>query len=380
MDKPYYVILTGGKNNAGDYLIGSQIKSLLKSIRPDRDVYELDAWSNKDQNELELINGSMCLILAGGPSLQPGMALNIYNLSNILEDINVPITMMGVGWHHERGYQSDIGAINLDSETIKLLKRVDSTGFPASVRDYHTQKLLFSYGFKNNTMTGCPVLYSKTSDSSTNCKAQNKVVFSLGVSHKHSRLMTKSMKELIVMARDQFSDSEFLVAFHHSIDKKYLDSPSASKQLYKRHIEFKNWLNRNRLKFVDISGSERELISLYDSASVHIGYRVHAHIYMTSQSKPSFLLAEDGRGLALKEVLGGAVFDAFSSYKVNSIFTKLRRFGINIELYRPDYSLYRWFFDLIENELSGKSMMCLQSHRRVNELYSKMSEFLRSLP
>ena len=37
---PSYVVLTGSKNNAGDYLIKYRAKELLKHIRPDRNIID----------------------------------------------------------------------------------------------------------------------------------------------------------------------------------------------------------------------------------------------------------------------------------------------------------------------------------------------------
>lgn len=43
--KDYYVILTGSKNNAGDFLIKCRAKNekLFAALRPDRDIVDLDA-------------------------------------------------------------------------------------------------------------------------------------------------------------------------------------------------------------------------------------------------------------------------------------------------------------------------------------------------
>lgn len=40
----YYALLTGSKNNAGDYLIKARAKSLLKEWRNDREFVDIDGW------------------------------------------------------------------------------------------------------------------------------------------------------------------------------------------------------------------------------------------------------------------------------------------------------------------------------------------------
>ena len=43
--KNQYVILTGSKNNAGDFLIKYRAKALFKNIRPETKIDQLRLWS-----------------------------------------------------------------------------------------------------------------------------------------------------------------------------------------------------------------------------------------------------------------------------------------------------------------------------------------------
>ena len=45
-------------------------------------------------------------------------------------------------------------------------------------------------------------------------------------------------------------------------------------------------------------------------AHVHVGYRVHAHLYCLSRATPSYLLYEDTRGIGVGETLGHLGGDA----------------------------------------------------------------------
>ena len=42
--KDQYVILTGSKNNAGDYLIKYRAKKLFAELRPDRSIIDINGW------------------------------------------------------------------------------------------------------------------------------------------------------------------------------------------------------------------------------------------------------------------------------------------------------------------------------------------------
>ena len=52
------------------------------------------------------------------------------------------------------------------------------------------------------------------------------------------------------------------------------------------------------------------MINYYNQVDLHIGYRVHAHIYMSSINKLSILISEDGRGKAQRDAIGGLVLDS----------------------------------------------------------------------
>ena len=43
MSTPYYVTLTGSRNNAGDFLIRHRAHNLLRDLRPDRDIVDMDS-------------------------------------------------------------------------------------------------------------------------------------------------------------------------------------------------------------------------------------------------------------------------------------------------------------------------------------------------
>ena len=47
-----------------------------------------------------------------------------------------------------------------------------------------------------------------------------------------------------------------------------------------------------------------EKVSFYEECDLHVGYRVHGHIYFLAKRKPSFLIHEDGRGRGASEALG----------------------------------------------------------------------------
>src|SRR5690349_2644592 len=188
MEKPYYVMLTGGKNNAGDFLIKYRAFELMKRLRPDRDIVDVDAWRDRDDSLLEIFNGAAAIILTGGPSLRHFMYPDIYKALGPLDDIKVPIVTMAVGWRAFPGEWHQTYNYKLSEPTLKLLKKIEESGYRSSLRDYHTLNVLVNRGFKSFMTTGCAGLFDM--DYVSRPYAANDVKnisFSLGVSFVHNK-------------------------------------------------------------------------------------------------------------------------------------------------------------------------------------------------
>ncbi|RXJ95880.1 hypothetical protein CRU94_04515 [Arcobacter sp. AHV-9/2010] len=380
--KNQYTILTGSKNNAGDFLIKYRAKQLFKELRPDREIIDFNAWETFDSEKLKIVNESKALILLGGPSLQKFMRPNIYKMTDNLDDIKVPIISMGIGWKSISGNWEDTYDYPLSDESIELLKRINSSGYLSSVRDYHTLNSIRFKGFENFLMTGCPAYYDLDYIGSPfenpNIK---KMAFSLGVSFIHSPSMEKLMKENILACKKHFEDKEFEVVFHHSLNtKKFLSTHGASSTHSQKHNEFAKWLEDNNIKYVDISGSAENLMNYYQNIDLHIGYRVHAHIFMNSISKFSILISEDGRAKGAKEVIGGIVLDGFTKFK-NDFFTKvLNRLLSNYDKFESNKNLTKEIISNIEYERKIDFVRIKNSRNQIDNNFEVMKQFMVQLP
>lgn len=376
----YYVILTGSKNNAGDYLIKHRAKQLFNTERPDRKVIDLNAWEPFDNKTLDLVNNSEALILMGGPALQYNMWPGVYKLTDKLELITVPIILMGIGWYSSSGNWNDTYNYPLNEKTLQLLSRVDSSGFQSSVRDYHTLSVLRHHNFKNIIMTGCPAYYDYDYlNNDLNLASISKVGFSLGVSFINSSKSERIMKETILKCRDYYGNNNFTVAFHHSLDKKtYLNVYNNFKHI-KKHQEFARWLNKNNISYKDISGSADSLINFYSNVDLHVGFRVHAHIYMNSVSKPSILLTEDGRGKAINKVIGGVVIDGIFDTKDRLLDKALYKLKLNDRLVINE-RLPSEVLEEYEYELDTEFHRTKISRKLIDQNFKLMKSFLYQLP
>jgi len=381
--KNQYVILTGSKNNAGDFLIKYRAKELFEEIRPDRKIIDFNAWEYLDDKKLEIVNSSKALILMGGPALQNRMYPRVYSLRKNLDDIKVPIIMMGIGWKSIRGDWKDTYNYSLSSSTLRLLNKIEKSGFLSSVRDYHTLNVLQMKGYKNVLMTGCPAYYD------TECLNKelkisdkiDKIAFSLGVSFIESKSMERLMKNLILELREKFKDKSFEVVFHHSLDKdKLLKHNSSSEYHNIKHNQFANWLKENSIKCVDISGSAENLINYYSNIDLHIGFRVHAHIFMSSTSRYSILISEDGRAKGVERTVNGIVLNGYLDFK-ESILSKILNKLFNFyDRYIPNKYINQELFNNLFYEAKADHHRILNSRKMIDSNFNIMEKFLRQLP
>ncbi|WP_345975096.1 polysaccharide pyruvyl transferase family protein [Sulfurimonas sp. HSL3-7] len=376
--KDRYVILTGSKNNAGDFLIKHRAKKLFKEFRPDREIVDLDRWVPFDEETLAMVNDSRALILTGGPALHPNMYPNLYKMSR-LSDIKVPIITMGIGWSSKSGEWSDTYTYGLSDTTKELFERIENSGYLSSVRDYHSLNVLHSENYKNFLMTGCPAYYS-TQHIGKDFEPYpiKKVSFSVGVAFNHSRSMEKLLKESILQCKEYFADETFEVIFHHSLDATKRNQ-GVSGSLFDSQKEFETWLLEQKITYKDISGSAENLIEHYSTVDLHIGYRVHAHIFMNSISRYSILLNEDGRGKSIKNVIGGITIDAFDNYEDNLLAKKLNQL-INYDRYRANTHLPKQLISELDYEKLADFNRFKLSRKNIDSNFKIMQRFLAQLP
>ena len=90
-------------------------------------------------------------------------------------------------------------------------------------------------------------------------------------------------------------------------------------------------------------------MAVLNSADLHIGYRVHSHLYMLSQRKPTVLIAEDARGESQNSTLGLQNLNRDSS--IEDINEYLSLIVDDPESLQPTIRLMRETFDDMQNFL-----------------------------
>lgn len=309
-----YCFLTGSKNNAGDFLIKHRAFKLLRKYRPEIEILDINGWeANKFENELKTCE---TIVLCGGPSIQPKMWENIYNFDlDILK--NKRLAALGVGAKTTSISTSEENAYKFTESSTTLLRNLAC----ASVRDIQTKRILSRLLPEESIhVTGCPATFEDEKILS----GQN-VIFSVGVTFSKNKYISQQQKEIINMLVDRFGKKKLIVAFHHGVDATYLKSNNADDNLYKHNRLLIEYLERHGIAYEDISGNVSKLLSLYASAKYHVGYRLHAHINMLANNKPTLLIAEDGRGLAFGELYDNInVIPAFKRQSARTVFQKIK--------------------------------------------------------
>ncbi|MFB6258209.1 MAG: polysaccharide pyruvyl transferase family protein [Flavobacteriales bacterium] len=375
MARDRYVLLTGSKNNAGDFLIASRAKELIQKGRPDREYIEYERWKPLSGEQLETINDSRALLLTGGPALQYDLYPGIYPLVEDISRIRVPIIMMGIGYKCHDGSWEATRDYQLSPSSYQLLDRIEKSGFFSGVRDHHTLNVLFAKGYRNFLMTGCPALYEQSSIGEPLSVPEpsriRKVVFSLGVLQKRSKKMLTFYEELLKKVHRWVQERgwEVCVAFHHRIGKD-----DAIQQRIVRMLE------EEGIPYEDISGSDEGLRTLYGNADLHIGSRVHAHLFMSSMNKASVLLSEDGRAKGMRKVLGGLIFDPYR-LKASSLWNRgLIKLGLLKDLYIPYKGVAEDIFAHLDHELEEDGTRLREVREHIDAHYRIMQRFLSQLP
>ena len=231
-------------------------------------------------------------------------------------------------------------------------------------------------------MRGCPAYYDYNFiNKEFKVNVINKVSFSLGVAFINSLSMEQLVKENILACREKFADKEFNVVFHHSLDREqYKHAYKSSLRHLKKYKRFVDWLNHQNINFVDISGSAENLINHYSDVDLHVGYRVHAHIFMNSIAKPSILIAEDGRAKGVKTVIGGIVLDSYLEFKEGFMPKVLNRFFVLYDRFVANNFLTKELISEIDYEQHIDFLRMSNSRRKIDSNYIIMRNFLKQLP
>ena len=317
-------VLSGADKNAGDFLIVHRSKELLRNFFPGYELIDF-ARNGSLQTRLDELNECSLIVFAGGPGYVPNMYPGRFPLVDNLDDIKPPIMALGMG-----GYtpSANLSGIRFSEGSHKLLSRIEHDGFGLGCRDLLTVELLRANGYESGLFTGCPAWYdlSKVSEGSLLKHPEGSDIRTIAISDPAEMANIDAVRFLVEQLSTIFPDARLKLVFHRG----WSADGYSRKALAARQSELVSWAADRNIPSVDISYGW-EGFHEYDDCDLHIGYRVHAHLYNVSQRKPTFLIEEDGRGYGANEALRRATHISLvrSPNFLRKTSSVLARLGVN---------------------------------------------------
>lgn len=289
-----YLLLTGAKLNAGDFLIKRRSMELLRALRPDAELRPYDRWKPLDAASVEWAD---TVVLCGGPALQPRIYPDIYPLRPALADVAPSIVGFGLGWKGAPGDEWTERTYRFSQGGRRLLARLVEDGQPVSCRDPATERVLHASGVHRTVMTGDPAWFDL--DHVDRPFEAPRAVDALLVSMPAAPMFFGQSLRLLRALRDLPAVHSLVAVFNHGwTSGAHLDARRAA--AYQR---LRSSVADLGVEPVDASGGVERMLELASACDLHVGYRLHTHLLFLSRRKPSLLIEEDGRGSAAGQAL-----------------------------------------------------------------------------
>lgn len=291
-----YIILKARGTNVGDKLIFESCKNIIEKIDSEAkftDVFhDFSIGDNLDQ-----INASRAIIIPH-LAIRHQMWPQIYRLVDDLNKIKVPIVSIGTGAKELKTKYKVIGGksmFDMNAPMIRFSPSIqqlfEHIQKPISVRDKYTQRVLNTNGFnlEDVILTGDPAWYDfKNMEKDWIIPEKiNRVAFTTP----HAPWMMDQAKTVINAIRELWPNAEWFCCLHSG---KNLDDNTVAEFAESVGFETKIMETVKELEF-------------YTTCDIHIGYRLHAHIYNLRNNIPSWLIYEDARGAAFDETFNSKI-------------------------------------------------------------------------
>lgn len=374
--RKYFIALTGAKKNVGDFLITKRAIALLKHVSPEHDFLIYPHW--KELEDLDLVNKSEGIIILGGPGFQMRMYPGVYKLTKNLDDIKVPVYTLGTGWKGIPGDRTTERLYHFSKTSKTLLDRINSTYAGISCRDYQTERVLKNNGYKNVTMTGCPVWYDLNSIGKEFKvpKEIKKIVYTPA----QNELLSEQSIEVLRFLISKYRNAEIIASFHRGLGELDQYTTESDAENTKKIADAALKLG---VKVIDVSGDSDKL-KFYDEYDLHVGYRVHAHIYFLSKRLPSILLHEDGRGNGVSEALKSPGINAYKISSLSLLFNLFKQNYFIAKAYsRIGTGINDKIVDDLKEEISKIEMTNYECYKKttniIDEHFIIMKKFINSM-
>ena len=322
------VTLTGAFKNSGDYLIGHRARTLLRN-HTDHEIVDINRKELTDESYRK-INQAKALLLTGGPAYQKKIYPDIYPLD--LDRIEVPIVPFGLGWKGSLGQSPE--NFKFDSAAEDFVLNIHKGNFFSSARDHQTVGILKRLAIENVLMTGCPAWYDEEKlKLDLEPRTVKHLVFSMPA------MPQEQVVPLLRYLAKKYPKAKKTLAFNAG----YKSTRSKDRAKYTRWnyltIVLAKTLGFSPVSFESDFAKFQEVMG---SADLHLGFRVHSHIFSLSQRIASALIAEDSRGISQLEALGAPVLTSKQDYsdltsQLDEIFASVLQIQRSVETMRETH-------------------------------------------
>ncbi|WP_430788228.1 polysaccharide pyruvyl transferase family protein [Virgibacillus flavescens] len=356
-----------GSRNSGDDLLGKSLIKLLKAIKG-KDV-EVDCAYIASENSTEKLKLDYSAILA--PALRPtalGIPVapkyrNVY--LKFALDHHIPFYAIGSGWSQYPGTLTQSKTLELDPTEKDYFTRLfnqNNDRNRISCRDIYTENVLRGNGISCVGTTGDLGLFD-TDLIETPFKHPGKIN-TIAISMPHNAFHYSKSYEIALKLKKIYSCNVKLV-FHgyfgqldHAIPKSWEDDP---------------------IEIIDLAGGAENL-TYYDDIDLHVGYRLHAHIWFLRNRKPSLLIAEDGRATGHLATVNGLGYSAAPDFAIGMAEILPRTANERRKDFRnipPSDDV----FAMIDHEINSQFERTISSLKIIDHLWEKrMKPFLSGIP
>ena len=236
---------------------------------------------------------------------------------------------------------------------------IENDGLGMGVRDIYTYYLMKQKGYEKVYLTGCPAWYDLDFVDDTQLQNDNWDIKKVCISDPADPQNYKLIPNIINYLFDRFPSATLYFIFHRGISKANL---------------YLSKIKSERIKILNIAGSE-DGFKVYNDADLHVGFRVHAHIYSLSRRRKTILIEEDGRGAGVNESLGIPSLRAYddsvqlSGMYIGKIERKLRRRNLRLIETLDSY---------IQLLIDTKNIYYANAFTLQKQYFNTMQNFIRS--
>ena len=305
-------LLSGAYGNAGDSLIEFRAKNLLEEVFAGSAV---DVISRKELGtRFEEIDGHDLIVFSGGPVYQQDISRN-FDVSCAAR-LTKKIRIVGGGWKGYGRSQNLPYQYPFEERTYRFFEKVNA-GHGLACRDWYSVKALKNAGLGNAVMTGCPAWYDPEFVHCLEIREPENAKPLICISDPANPENAPYILPLIRHVSECFPAADIKLVLHRGRETPDYERLAAS-------------VREQGIAELALLTPSAEAFSIYDRCDLHIGFRVHAHIYNLSRRHRSVLIEEDGRGAGVNEALGLPALLAYNDElqladrKVRKLLLKLR--------------------------------------------------------